>query len=57
MYLWNWRIKVIEMTKIIINMPYSDDEFNYAQLIQGLDEYLHQMLDSAGWQYEIYRMG
>ncbi len=45
------------MTKIIINMPYSDDEFNYAQLIQGLDEYLHQMLDSGDWKYEIYRMG
>lgn len=45
------------MVKIVISLPYDDSEFNYAQMIQGLNEYLHQMLDSGDWEYEIYRMG
>jgi len=43
------------MTKIIIRLPYTDDEFNYGAMIAEVDEFLHQKLDSEDRKYEIYR--
>ncbi len=44
------------MAKIVINLPYPDDEFNYGRLIGLLDEFLHENLDLGGWDYKIYRL-
>jgi hypothetical protein len=43
------------MTKIIIRLPYTNDEFKFDTLISDLERFLHQKLDSKGWKYEIYR--
>ena len=43
------------MTKIIIRLPYANDEFKYDTFISDLEKFLHQKLDSKDWKYEIYR--
>ena len=43
------------MTKIIIRLPYPNDEFKYDTFISDLEKFLHQKLDSKDWKYEIYR--
>jgi len=43
------------MTKIIIRLPYPDDELKYDTFISDLEKFLHQKLDSKKRKYEIYR--
>ena len=43
------------MTKIIIRLPYPNDEFKYDTFISDLETFLHQKLDPKDWKYEIYR--
>ncbi len=43
------------MIKIIIRLPYSDDEFKYDILISDLDKFLHKQLDKDGWKFEIIK--
>jgi len=43
------------MTKIIIRLPYPNDEFKYDTFISDLEKFLHQKLDSKNRKYEIYR--
>ncbi len=43
------------MTKIIIQLPYSDDEFKYYTLIHDIENFLHKQLDKEGWKFEIIK--
>jgi hypothetical protein len=42
------------MTKIIIRLPYPNDEFKYDTFISDLEKFLHQKLDPKKRKYEIY---